>query len=61
MDGIDEIPGTVPECALCPRSGKSLLLFADRGRRVCESCLMAGVEDDARYALENELVTVKAR
>lgn len=30
-----------PECALCGRHGQTLLVFRDRGRDVCESCLMA--------------------
>ena len=50
-----------PECALCGRHGQTLLLFPDRGRKVCERCLMAGVEDTAAWVLENSLVTVRTR
>ena len=57
---MDEVT-QVPECGLCGRHGQTLQLYPDRGRKVCEKCLMAGVEDDAQWALENSLVTVRAR
>jgi recombinational DNA repair protein (RecF pathway) len=46
------------ECALCGRHGQ---MYPDRGRRICEKCLLAGVEDHAQYMLEITPVSVKAR